>query len=711
MDTSIIVVIAIVVVFAVAVPAMIRKSATELSRAEIDSVPDNAAVVAAEAPNPGHDHSERTQVFHDKPRSLPAVPTPELSTAEDAPALSLSAPAPELAVIDGHAETAPVAEAAPDPQLQTMPVAVGQTRAVFSAEYSATGHGADHAATGPGTGGHGQSTAGNVRMLHPAVHAVFNDSSRSAGQSGGGRPTGQQGAGQYGSGRNGSGDPRQSRPAHGHPASVRSVGGDPRATGARGDADRTVQPGTSRGGDLGGGVPRPGGPLNSNPNLGADEEHAMTEQATTLRESLKSLGTMVRGFALVLLASVLGVVVTSVLALFSVVHIALAGVFLGLGVVSLFIVRTLNLRRREVRKRLRRLDVRPKPEAKPRKAPVQQRRGPTAERTAPVRSSSRTHTSRASRSNAAAQPAPRPVSAPTAAPKSSPAPTAAQPSSPAPTSAPTSSGTAARIAAAARGQSGTTKAAQARAAMARSTEAKKAREEADTGEIPLVRIRKEATEGHTTRQVLLTGPIPTVEEEAPAEATADSADITTDRRGQKAGSAEESLSAETTDADEAAGETAAAGETDEAADTSAAPVSLGSDLLDEADAAATDSEDADVRAALDAAAPKVDDPFMQRLKSRDGWSPTPLPVPSYVDAPEAEHPAPSATAADASSYETEARSREDIAAQFAAELGYRPELSDSAREEGPLEHGRKAIRTTKAADLGAVNDVLARRRA
>ena len=422
----------------------------------------------------------------------------------------------------------------------------------------------------------------------------------------------------------------------------------------------------------------------------------MTEQATTLRESLKSLGTMTRGFALVLLASVLGVVVTSVLALFSVVHIALAGVFLGLGVVSLLIVRTLNLRRREVRKRLRRLEHRPKPEAKPRTAPVQQRRAPTAERTAPARTSSRTHTGRASGSNAAAQPAPTSSSAPTAAPTSSPA----------PTSAPTSSGTAARIAAAARGRNGTTKAAQARAVMARSTEAKRAREEADTGEIPLVRIRKEATEGHTTRQVLLTGPIPAVEEGPPA----DSADDTTDRRREKAGSAEKSLSAETTAATEvtAAEEAAAA---DQAAETSAAPVSLGSDLPDEADTAATDSDDADVRAALDAAAPKVDDPFMQRLKSRDGWSPTPLPVPSYVDAPEAEHPAPSATAADASSYETEARSREDIAAQFAAELGYRPELSDSAREEGPLEHGRKAIRTTKAADLGAVNDVLARRRA
>jgi hypothetical protein len=145
------------------------------------------------------------------------------------------------------------------------------------------------------------------------------------------------------------------------------------------------------------------------------------------------------------------------------------------------------------------------------------------------------------------------------------------------------------------------------------------------------------------------------------------------------------------------------------------PVSLGADLLAEADtasdAAGRKEADADVHAALDAAARTVDDPFMQRLKSRDGWSPTPLPVPSYVDAPEAEHPVPSASAADASSYETEARSREDIAAQFAEELGYRPELSDSAREDGPLGHGRKAIRTTKAADLGAVNDVLARRRA
>src|SRR5699024_6927805 len=144
-------------------------------------------------------------------------------------------------------------------QLQTMPVAVGQTRTAFSAEYAAT----DHATTvdaatgrgggGHGTGGHGQATAGNVRLLHPAVHAVFDGGSRPAGRPCSGRPPGQRGAGQYGA------DPgRQSRPAHGHPVSARSADDDPRATSARGGAPRTVQPGTSRGGHLGEGDPRPG---------------------------------------------------------------------------------------------------------------------------------------------------------------------------------------------------------------------------------------------------------------------------------------------------------------------------------------------------------------------------------------------------------------------------------------------------------------------
>ena len=110
MDTSIIVVIAIVVVFAVAVPAMIRKSATDLSRVEIDTVPDKAAVVSAETAIPGHDHSERIQVFHDKPRKAPSVPTPNISQEAEAPKLSLSASTPEFAVIDGHAESPTITE-------------------------------------------------------------------------------------------------------------------------------------------------------------------------------------------------------------------------------------------------------------------------------------------------------------------------------------------------------------------------------------------------------------------------------------------------------------------------------------------------------------------------------------------------------------------------------------------------------------------------
>ena len=203
---------------------------------------------------------------------------------------------------------------------------------------------------------------------------------------------------------------------------------------------------------------------------------------------------------------------------------------------------------------------------------------------------------------------------------------------------------------------------------------------------------------------------------ASAEATADSEGTSTPATADTAAStAEAKVESKDATAERENDASAASAKSAEQTRTEStkAPVSLGADLVADTDTDAAETEDtnADVHAALNAAAPKVDDPFMQRLKSRDGWSPTPLPVPSYVDAPEAEHPVPSAAAADASSYETEARSREDIAAQFAEELGYRPELSDSAREEGPLSHGRKATRTTKAADLGAVNDVLARRRA
>ena len=717
MDTSIIVVIAIVVVFAVAVPAMIRKSATDLSRVEIDTVPDNAAVVSAETAIPGHDHSERIQVFHDKPRKVPSVPTPDISPRDEAPKLSLSASLPEFAVIDGHAEAHTVTEAAEHTQLNVLPIAVGESSSSLSSDHAIAGRAVGGSKGGAGTDtGFGAGTAAdNVRMLHPAVHAVFNDSSRSAGQS-----------------------DRQDRqpqatPPQGHPPQATDAGRNVSAnrtgsTGAgpdrRGGGPREGQSRTGRGGHLGEGATSTNGhdPQFSNPTIGTDEEHAMTEQATTLRESLKSLNTMVRGFSLVFLASVLGILVSSVLAAFSVVHIALAGVFLGLAVVTLFLVRTLNLRKREAKKKLRRLQetARSQSAAKPERA-TKPERAPQSEPAA--QSTTAAQPTAAARPKTSAQPATESRTTARPGAKSQTVPVKEQRRT-APVS--TSSGTAARIAAAAQGTSAAAKAAQARAAMNRSVEAKKSREEADTGEIPLVRIRKEAAEGHTTRQVLLTGPIPVVKENAAADSDAASAEATADSDGASTSGAAETAASKQPVEKTTAKESPTERENDADATTTRsvekapaesadAPVSLGADLTGETDTVAgtADREDADVdvHAALDAAAPKVDDPFMQRLKSRDGWSPTPLPVPSYVDAPEAEHPVPSAAAADASSYETEARSREDIAAQFAEELGYRPELSDSAREEGPLGHGRKAIRTPKAADLGAVNDVLARRRA
>lgn len=390
----------------------------------------------------------------------------------------------------------------------------------------------------------------------------------------------------------------------------------------------------------------------------------MTEKATTLRESMKSLGTMTRGFGLLFLASAFGVLVTSVLAMFSVVHIALAGVFLGLAIVSLVIVRTLNLRRRELKTRLRKIEGRT---AKTKTAAPQTKAVPRTK--AAPRTSNVPRTSNAPQAKAAAKPAT--------------------------TSATTASNTAGSGTAEAR-SAGSTKAARARAVMERNASVKQSREEADTGEIPVVRIRNEAAEGHTTRQVLLTGPIPIVEEASP-EGTA---------TGDEEAVAAKTDSAETASAAESAPETSAATDDDSATATEAE--SADKDDLADKD---TDTTAEVVAAASNVDIVKVNDPFMQRLQARGAWSPTPLPIPSYVAAPEAEHPVPEAKAADASSYETEARSREDIAAQFAAELGYRAELSDSAREDSPLEHGRKAIRTNKAPELGAVDDVLARRRA
>lgn len=423
----------------------------------------------------------------------------------------------------------------------------------------------------------------------------------------------------------------------------------------------------------------------------------MTESAAPLRESLRSIGTLVRGFALTFLGSVLGVLVTGVLALLSVVHPALIGVFAGLAVVSLFIVRTLNLRKRELKKRLRRIADHGAVTAEP----------------VPTRGSQDLSDSGAGAAKSLARP-----SAPTATTQES----ATERSSAAPKSAAskaashaqrTATRTAAKSTAAARpdaarpatekpdagrsaeaNSTAAAKAARERALQQRSATAKYAREEAVTGEIPVVRIRNEAAAGHTTRQVLLTGPIPVIDEKttaetAPATAEAQSTAQTATSEATK------STSPATTDADV---------ESATSADTSANAVAA--DLADTVPQATSRTEDQSA-----AGAPRVSDPFQQRLRTRDGWSPTPLPVPSYVDAAEADHAVPTPKAADASSYETEARSREDIAAQFAEELGYRAELSDSARDDSPLEHGRKAIRADRAPALDAVNDVLARRRA
>ncbi|WP_309132306.1 hypothetical protein [Brevibacterium sp.] len=762
MDTSIIVVIAIVVVFVVAVPTMIRRSATELSRVDIDRVPDEARVIDADLQNPCRDHTARARVFHADTTVEPAVPRAVVEPLADRPQLRLSAPAPELSVIDGHAgqtlaEVTPQPRHEPESQRQSLPLAVGQARPAYLVD---VGHGTDSAQ---------QATASrpsNVHRLHPAVHAVFTQSG--PGQSSPDRP---------------------GPAAHLAGPGERTTGAGPASAGA----DRAGLSGSDR---LGGGaiplhrgsrgsgnpgeISSAGAPSHtgrdlqtSKRNFGADEDLSMTENKTTLQESMSALGTMIRGFALVLLVSLLGILVTGVLTIFAVVHPALIGVFAGLSVVSLVIVRTLNLRKWEIKKQLRELDR------------ISASSPAATDRTPPR------PTTIGSQATAVKTSAPKTTASTVTAPKAARG-TGAAPRATAATSTGASQATAAKPAqpsgstkAAATGAS--TKATQARAVIERNASAKRAREEATTGEIPIVHIRSEAAAGHSTRQVLLTGPIPAVEDkpektedkpektEDKPEKTEDKPEKTEDKPEKTEDKPEKPVATSTptpakaADAARADSGTGSRTPSDASADTNAAPtagatamsvITTGSESPvfttdseapvfttdSEADATAgdarsrtatdatvaaksaagTEKRDADQKLAVeqtaddagktaaDASTGKartVSDPFTQRLKARDAWSPTPLPVPGYVTAPEVEHPIPAATRADVASYEIESRSREDIAAQFAAELGYRPELSDSAREEGPLGHGRTAIRTSKAADLGAVNDVLARRRA
>ena len=121
---------------------------------------------------------------------------------------------------------------------------------------------------------------------------------------------------------------------------------------------------------------------------------------------------------------------------------------------------------------------------------------------------------------------------------------------------------------------------------------------------------------------------------------------------------------------------------------------------------------------------------LARRRSPGEWTPAVLPAPRYVDAEPATPAEPAPVVADASSYALTPADKESLAEQFAEELGYRPALTDAAAadtrtEDGPLGHGRTAIRgrgaptadgtrphsTRDSAAPAQLGDILARRRA
>ncbi|WP_295687935.1 hypothetical protein [uncultured Brevibacterium sp.] len=153
-------------------------------------------------------------------------------------------------------------------------------------------------------------------------------------------------------------------------------------------------------------------------------------------------------------------------------------------------------------------------------------------------------------------------------------------------------------------------------------------------------------------------------------------------------------------------------------------LSLGTDLAgdedtDEPAGASVTGTSATEPPASGTPAPAGSDDLLATRFAATGWNPSPVPTPTYVDAPVVDRAQPEPVVADASSFRLEPQSKESLAERFAAELGYRPEFEDAAREDdaqtaadaGPLAHGRTAIGGARTRGVGRLDEVLARRRA
>ncbi|WP_349828273.1 hypothetical protein [Brevibacterium litoralis] len=722
MDTSITIALIFAVVFAVVLPSFLKRIGRAAERADLDRVP-------AQAQEVGPDTGVGSCLRSDGPRLLDAeteaaafLPPAGPDCATEAPRLRLDRALPQFSVIDGdlsapgatrEVEAEPVADvgSAVEEDVQVLPLAVGQSGPLYtvptftaspdldrpdismSPSNQTPSGDARRPSRGPGSGTPGSRPAAGRGPSRPAPAGVRRAAGRPRPASTGSAPAGR-------SPRAGSDSAPEA------PSTSRHTAGSVRS--GRRDGDRLASATAGRGHQ---GVDR------------ADTD-GVSEQLRSVRRTVPIAGGLVVLFGGAALVSAL-------LAVFSLVSWALPGLCAVLAAGAFVVLRTLHTR-------IRTLTGRQPEEASgarhvsPRGVTARDRSGAAGARDSAVSaregaatsgrtsSAGRESSGRASSAEdrpgtaspmARAAAARRAATARKTVPKKSAAEAASNevasdraPSTPTTRTAATGKAAEARSTSA---PAGSTQSASTQSTSTQATSGSAAEAGVDRVVLP-GSVRED--------EVAIISGTDTVRVPLLTERTEKPWQERVKRRTAGASRTDESAqagTAGTTDRTAAADTRAGAGEGASAATTPEA--NGGDDLATETPRTVpTGSRRGLFEQRMDAARRENAKKAAARIGADTAWKPSPVPTPTYVGKDQAPRNAPDPVVADATSFSLEPRTRESIAAEFAEELGFRPELADSAREtSGALDHGRTAIGAdrTRTAMTGGLDELLARRRA
>ncbi|GAA4283065.1 hypothetical protein GCM10022261_05960 [Brevibacterium daeguense] len=657
MDTSITIALVVGVLFVFTLPSLLRRIDGAAQRTEIDQIPAAAHPCEPAAPASCSTPAEGPSLFAGSREAASYQPPMLVPVTDEAPELHLVRETPALSVIDGQNASEQAEQQAAE--FVPLPVAVGQH---YSAHQYTAHHDQMDTPMKSSQSSHvpGAPMSQHTKREFPAhLRSRLTDAQSFAGS------TGSAGPGADGSRAAAVGSTGSSSGAR-----PESEAATPRVSGRSARHAQETRTGSSARGRS---TARP-----AQQTSRADEAHE--ESAGEVGERIAQLKSVIPLISIVFLLVLAGSVVTAVLALFGAVPWAVPVLTVLLAAGCLFMVRSLNLRVRALRRELR-------------EATRDRGQAVSGSRTASGRSTAaETISGSASRARADAS------SQDTVAPRS-----------------------------AAERRAG--------AALAAAADRRRARTEPEPG---ASRPRAGSVSAEPAPASAAASAPASADTEAPSPDQRETVDLTAVREAVVAASkpapseAPEKPTMEKPAPGKPTMEKPAPGKpTMEKPTTSEAPAATGSHARTAAQTPTPRSagnDDSTVRVqraqrrpalslgAEDApAAPsRTNDPLAKRFAAT-GWNPTPVPKPTYVEAPVVERTQRQQVEPDVSSTSLPAHSKESLAEMFAEELGYRAELEDPVREdsgvsESALTHGRAAIGANRRG-VGRIDDVLARRRA